>query len=303
MKLCWSTPKGREAGLHAREQAQARVIVLALVCLAVGFACAALWLYRGATPAEPEKKEAPALCEGSQMVLKRLDSTVEARFYSVLDPAATSEGLRAFADRVDQVLAQLERESGGKIKVIRLQSSEHDGAAALADGLKPFNFDKGDTCYLGVAFTMGTRKEVVPRLMPEWERAVEPDLTRAIERLLETRSPERVAPVAPVNTQAIEEVKRVLPNFASVSLEEGTRMLRTAALGQFADASDEMANQLKAARQRLDQAQSGGTEAEKQAAIKNLQEVQAAQMVRIQNLAAHSQAQIDALRQLKQLAK
>jgi hypothetical protein len=236
-------------------------------------------------------------------LLKRLEGPVELRYYSLLDPAGASDALKAFASRVDPILTSYEQESGGRLKVVRRNSQQDDSAAALADGLKPFNLDKGEPCYLGIVVKIGAQKELLPQLLPEWEQALEPDLTRAIARLLDASRPGTAMPLAPPSSKVIEEVKQAVPDFASLSLEEGTKTLRMTALNEFADAVDEMAAQVKAAQLRLSQAQNGGSEAEQQAAIKNLQAVQAAQTAKLQAIAARSKAQIQALRELKQSAK
>ena len=54
---------------------------------------------------------------------------------------------------------------------------------------RPFNIDKGEPCYLGVALAFKGHKESLSRLSPDWEQAVEPDITRAIARLEETTQP------------------------------------------------------------------------------------------------------------------
>ncbi len=112
-----------------------------------------------------------------------------------------------------------------------------------------------------------------------------------------------VVPAATADPATIEEVKRMIPNFDSVSLEEGTRILREAALKEFKAAANEMQTRLSEAQQRLGQAQSGGSAAEQQAAMKDLQQVQADQTEKLKQIAARSAAQIEALRQLKATAK
>ena len=147
-------------------------------------------------------------------------------------------------------------------------------------------------------------KESLPRLTPEWEQALEPDLTRTIARLLDAAEPVK-APVAvsQINTAAVQEVKAMIPDLAAVSLEEGKKVLQEAALKDFTAAAKEMRAQIKEAEQRLAQAQQGGTEAERQAARAHLQQVQAEQTAKLKEIAARSQAQVEALEQLKAAAR
>ncbi|MDE3067652.1 MAG: hypothetical protein KGJ60_08885 [Verrucomicrobiota bacterium] len=103
----------------------------------------------------------------------------------------------------------------------------------------------------------------------------------------------------PVNAAAIAEVKRAIPNFASVSVENGTRILQQAALKNFAAAAKTMDEQVKQAQRQLVQAENSQSPAEQQAAMKRLQQVQTAQAQKLQQIAARLQAQIAALKQLK----
>ncbi len=112
----------------------------------------------------------------------------------------------------------------------------------------------------------------------------------------------RLANTPPANFAAAEEVKRTIPNLASVSMEEGTRILRRAALEDFKATVAAMEIQIAKAQQSLSQAQSGGSEAEQQAAVKQLQQVQSEQTEKLKQIAARSAAQIEALRQLKETA-
>ena len=103
----------------------------------------------------------------------------------------------------------------------------------------------------------------------------------------------------PVDSAAIEEVKQAIPNFASVSLADGTQILREAALKQFAAAAKERDIQFKKAQEQLVQAENGQSVAEQQAAMKHLQQTQTEQTEKLQQIAGQLQIQIAALQQLK----
>lgn len=300
----------RQCSIHrasALGQANLRGLVLALGFFVLGGAAAALWLryaaHRSAAASDSglAGKPGAVLSDSTRAVLQRLQAPVEIRLYALLDPAGTMESLRAFAGRVDELVSRYEQESDGKIKVTRCQArSNETEKAAGADGLKAFNIDKGDACFLGLAVVGGGRKESLPHLAPEWEPALESDLTRAILRLLEATAPARPAAITPPADPAnIEEVKRAFPDLASVSVEEGTRVLRETALKDFQAAAKEMDLKLKEAEQRVVQARNGQSEGEQQAALKNLQQVQAEQTARLQQIAAQLQGRISALKQLK----
>lgn len=251
--------------------------------------------------------QATVLSEGTLSLLQGLDSPVEVRFYAVLDPASVSDALPAFAGRVDQLLSEYQRAADGKVKVTRYDSRSDANAAATAasaDGIQPFNLDKGEACFLGIAVASGTRKESLPRLAPEWEPALEADLSRAIGRVAAPKpaaSPFAANPLA--NKAAIEAVRRTIPDVATVSVEEGTRILREAGLKEFKAAAAGMEAQAQQAQQRLSQAQHGGSTADQQTAMKHLQQVQAEQADQLKQIAARSQAQIEAFKRLKETTR
>jgi hypothetical protein len=298
---------GHPSRRYRGEEAGVQGIVLVLALLLVVAAVSTVWLYRAAhrgpaATGEPTGTQPAALCDTTLTVLQKLDSVLEIRFYSVLDPATVPNSVMAFASRVDQLLSAYQQAAGGKIRLTRIDApSKLNPNTARADGVQVFNLDKGEACYLGVALAFQGRKETLPYLSPEWEQAVEPDLTRAIIRLVEAPRPAGATTLAPleVNTNAVQEVKALISNLGTVSVEEGTRILREAALKDFTAAAKEMEKQVKEAEQRLTKAQNGGSDADQQAAMKHLQQVQAEQTEKLKQIAAKSKAQIDALQQLK----
>jgi hypothetical protein len=303
-----SLPKNRDGSPLTNKplpavQAATRTAVLVPLSFLAGIAlCAAVWFAfnSGRHPAG-ETTPAIELSAATRDMLNRLESPLEIHFYDLLDPASVPESVRAFAGRAESLLAAYQQAANGKIKVstINAQSNPNPNAA-IADGITAFNLDKGEGCFLGVALLFKGRRETLPRLVPEWEQALEPDLTRAIARLLEGAGPAPGAvAVVQTDTNVIKEVKALIPNLADVTVEEGTRILREAALKDFTAAAKEMERQVKEAEQGLGQAQNGGSEADKQAAMKHLQQVQMEQTEMLKQIAAKSQAQIAALQQLK----
>jgi hypothetical protein len=107
-----------------------------------------------------------------------------------------------------------------------------------------------------------------------------------------------VEPPVPVGAAAIEDVKRTLPNYASLSLDQGTEILRQAALNKYAAAAQELQSQVARAQTELSQAESKSP-ADQQAAMKHLQQVQAEQSLKLQQIGGQLQTQITALKQLK----
>ena len=102
----------------------------------------------------------------------------------------------------------------------------------------------------------------------------------------------------PTDPAVIAQVKKTVPNFASISLDDGEQALRIAALKEFADATVETDAQIKTAQQQLQDAQNNGS-ADQQAAMKHVQDTQTAAAEKLKQIAANLQVQIEALKSLK----
>lgn len=111
--------------------------------------------------------------------------------------------------------------------------------------------------------------------------------------------PPRVVSPPPSNPVIIEEVKKQVPNYATISLEDGENILRLEALDEFRAAAAKMNDQIKAAQQQLQDAQNGQSAEKQQAAMKNLQDMQLTATEKLKEIAARLQAQITALQSLK----
>ena len=298
---------GATLGPRTSEQAGAQTIVLLLVVFFLGIAVSAFLFYatskHGSAAASGETNGPPAiaLSESTKAVLSRLDAPVELRFYALLDTASVAASVTAFASRVDQLLSAYQQQAGGKIKLAKINSQANaDASAAVADGVTAFNLDAGVVAYLGITLELNGKKETLPHLSPEWEQALEIDLTRAIVRLLDaTRfvAPLTALPQAFSNT--VQEVKALIPDASEVPLEGGKQLLRAAALKDYTAAVKEMQAQVAEAEQHLSQTMNGGTEAEQQAARQHLLQVQTEQNEKLRDIAAKSKAQMDAFQQLK----
>jgi len=300
----------RHATFRPGEQGSARTNLLLAIVFLLCIAASGYWFYtiskRGSADAKNEAANPPViqLSDATRAALGRLDAPLEIRFYSVLDPASVPASVNAFADRVDRLLAAYQQEAGGKIKVTRFDSQAILSAnAAPGDGIQPFNMDKGEACYLGVALAFKGRKESLPRLSPDWEQALEPDLTRAVTRLEDATQPV-AAPtaVSQLDTGAVQQVKALIPNIATVSVEEAKRIIQSATLSDLNAVKKETDAQITAAEQRYRQSLNGGSEADQQAARQALEQAQADQKQKLQALYAKSAAQLQAFQQLKAAA-
>ncbi len=282
-----------------------RPLILVPVFFLLGAALAGVWFKYG-------KHAAGSILPGQGTAelsgptldfLRHLNSPVEIRFYSVLPPGSAPEPLQDFSRRVDHLLSEFQSANDSKIRVTRNVSTSGSNAdAAAADGIHPFNLDKGDACFLGLTVVCGERKESLPQIQPEWEPALEFDLARAILHVTPIQSPATVAQNTQASPEVTNEVARLIPDLKGTSVEDGTRILREAALQEFTAAGTEMEDKLQVAQQQLSDAQNGQSEAEQQAAMKHLQEVQLEQGNKYKQIAARLQAELAVFEQMKAAA-
>jgi hypothetical protein len=181
---------------------------------------------------------------------------------------------------------------------------QFDIGTATADGVVPFNLDKGNACYLGLVVKKNGRRVATLNLDRVWESAVEPDLARAIDAEPLSSPASADAPgnsSAPVvDAAAMESVKKTFTNLDSVTLSGGTRILRATALEEFKKAAIELQAELKQAEQAVSDAVAKGDDAVILNARKNLEAVRARQAETLKEIAARAKAQTEALEQLKQ---
>ena len=289
---------------RAAEQAGARTVLLLLIGFVLGAGVVGFGLYlttgtRSATNAVVPTT-AGELSASTRAVLSRLDASVDIQFYSLLPDGRASSDLREFTGRVDELVAAFKQAAGDKLSVSFYQElSAANTRSASAAGVLPFNLD-GDPAYLGLVVRQHGRQEALAQIRPEWEPALEFDLARAISRVANTPAP----PVSPADTalaeKAAEDVQRSIPNVASVSLEDGKRILREAALKEYKTAVAEMENETKQAQQRLLKAEAANSDSDRQAALEQLRQVQSKHTDKLNEIATRSQAQLETWQRLKQ---
>jgi len=133
------------------------------------------------------------LSEGTKRILDSLDSQVTIRFYCTESGNSMPPQLKAYAQRVDDMLHEYERESKGHIVVEQMDPQPDSEAedSARVDGVEgrptgPFGSDK---IYMGIVVSLLDQKFVLPWLSPDRERLLEYDLSRAIDRVTSASRP------------------------------------------------------------------------------------------------------------------
>jgi hypothetical protein len=271
-------------------------LALFVLVFAAGIGLAGIWFHNH----HPRSATNP-LSDSTRTVLGQLTAPVTLHYYALLPAGSADAALPAFAGRVTQLLAAMQTASGGKLVLSRVETpAENNAAAASADGIQPFNLDKGDACYLGIAIASGKNSETFARLTPEWEPALEFDLARAIERVAAATAPAKPAPaVAKPSPEIIATINRLIPDVSAVSVEQADQIFHAEFLKRFNEVAAEEETQFQAAQQKVVDAQNNGSPAEVDAARNNLTEVQLAQGRKLKAVSAQLQIQLAVFERMK----
>jgi hypothetical protein len=288
----------RSRATRASQAAQARTVALVVLFFVLGAGLAALWFHR--RPQLNTSVTGSSLSPTTLAIVEPLPNPVEIRFYSVLAPEA--EKLREFSGRIEELLRSYQEAGHGKL-ILNIRTNA-DANTAMDDGIKGFNLDQGEGSYLGMALSCGTKKEVLSQLSPEWESALEADISRAIQRVAAAATVVSSRVDNPASNPALaEELQRKMPNLSAMPLEEALRALREDSVKEFTTAVGEMQAEVQQAQARLLQAKAGGSAAEQDAAMRQLQETEKNHAQRLKDLAASAQARVEVLKQLKSGSK
>jgi predicted HicB family RNase H-like nuclease len=278
------------------QRAKVRIAFVIVLCLIFAAGALAFQHFRSVQARKAAAAKASALSGSTETVLNGLKSPVELRFYSLLDPASTSESLRAFSERVNRLLAEYEKNGNGKIRIVRIDElTDANAEAAAADGIRAFNRDKGEACYLGIAAVRDNEKESIAEISPDWEQALESDLSRTVSRVNDM-VPAGAAP-ANVSDNELKAATQAIasnPNLASASLEQGTTILRDAAMAEFKTAVAEMQSRTQEVEQNLSRGAISGQDATD--LIKRIRDEETA---KIQSITGTLHDQLAALAQVK----
>lgn len=129
------------------------------------------------------------LSPGTKKILSKLDTPVTIRFYSTQsDNNPQLVSLKAYGQRIDDLLSEYKQASHGKVKVEKYDPTPDSDAEDQAhlngiDG-QPTSPMGGDKFYMGLAVSMLDEKVAIPWLSPDREKLLEYDITRAIARVV-----------------------------------------------------------------------------------------------------------------------
>ena len=126
------------------------------------------------------------LSRGSKAVLAKLDADVTLKYYVSSSAADMPAQLKTYAARVQNLLREYERASGGRL-VLEAYDPKPDSDAeewAQRYGVEPQTVNPlGSPVYFGVVAVCGDNEQTLPVLSPRTEATLEYDVTRLVTRV------------------------------------------------------------------------------------------------------------------------
>src|SRR6478735_5736776 len=109
------------------------------------------------------------------------DARVKIRLYFSQGSSVVPVGLKTFAKRVEDLLAEFERAGHGKVIIEKLNPEPDSDAedSAVLDGIEGQLTNTQEKFYLGLAVSFLDQKAALPVLAPDREQLLEYDITRA----------------------------------------------------------------------------------------------------------------------------
>jgi ABC-type uncharacterized transport system involved in gliding motility auxiliary subunit len=162
------------------------VIALAVILIAANFLL-------GAFNARVDLTEGDVytLSPGTKAILSKLEAPVRIRLYYSQGSNTVPVGLKTFAKRVEDLLAEYRAASAGKVVIEKFNpepDSDAEDSASL-DGIDGQMTNTGEKFYLGLSVSFLDQKAAIPVLAPDRERLLEYDITRAISQVATTKKP------------------------------------------------------------------------------------------------------------------
>jgi ABC-type uncharacterized transport system involved in gliding motility auxiliary subunit len=130
------------------------------------------------------------LSQGTNDILKEIGSPVTIRYYASRSSDYLPADLKLYMKRVDDLLAEYEQISGGKLRVENLDPQPDTDAedSANMDGIEGQQIND-QNLYFGMAITCLDRTVKIPFLNPQDETMLEYNLSRAISQVARPTKP------------------------------------------------------------------------------------------------------------------
>jgi ABC-type uncharacterized transport system involved in gliding motility auxiliary subunit len=207
--------------------------LLALAVLFVGVTILITFVLRGAR-LDLTESGLYSIAPGTQRIVSSLKEPINLYFFFSQEASAESPQLRAYAQRVRELLEEMAQRSKGKLKLAVIDpkpfSEDEDRAAEFGLQAVPLGA-RNDSLYFGLAGTNSTDgREVIGFFQPDKEEFLEYDVASLIHRLGNPKKPTvGLISALPVDASFDQFSGRMNPGWASIQQLHEQLQVRTLA--------------------------------------------------------------------------
>jgi len=207
--------------------------LLALLVLFIGVTIIISFVLRGARFDFTENR-LYTIAPGTQNIVSSLKEPINLYFFFSQEATSQSPPMRAYAQRVREMLEEMQRRSRGKIKLNIIDpapfSEDEDRAAEFGLTAAPAG-PYGESVYFGLAGTNSTDgREVIPMFAEEKEQFLEYDIASLIHRLSNPHKPTvGILSTLPVDASFDQLSGRMQEGWAAIAQLREVVQLRTLA--------------------------------------------------------------------------
>jgi ABC-type uncharacterized transport system involved in gliding motility auxiliary subunit len=207
--------------------------LVALAVLFIGVTILITFVLRGARIDLTESK-LYSIAPGTQRIVTSLQEPINLYFFFSQEASAESPQLRAYAQRVRELLEEMAERSKGKVKLTTVDpkpfSEDEDRAAEFGLQAVPLGA-RNDSLYFGLAGTNSTDgREIIGFFQPDKEEFLEYDVASLIHKLGNPKKPTvGVISALPVEGQFDQQSGRMTPGWASIAQLHEQMQVRTLA--------------------------------------------------------------------------
>jgi len=205
----------------------------ALAVLFIGVTILITFVLRGAR-IDLTESNLYSIAPGTQRIVSSLKEPVNLYFFFSQEASAESPQLRAYAQRVRELLEEMAQRSKGNLKLTVVDpkpfSEDEDRAGEFGLQAVPMGA-RNDNMYFGLAGTNSTDgREVIPFFQPDKEEFLEYDIASLIHRLGTTKKPTLgLISALPVDANFDQQTGRMMQGWASIEQLREQLQVRTLA--------------------------------------------------------------------------
>jgi ABC-type uncharacterized transport system involved in gliding motility auxiliary subunit len=187
------TTQTNEAGVkHTGRKLYGATALIALAVLFIGVTILITFVLRGAR-IDLTESNLYSIAPGTQRIVSSLAEPINLYFFFSQEASSQSPPLRAYAQRVRELLEEMEQRSKGKLRLSVIDpkpfSEDEDRAAEFGLAAAPLGAT-GESLYFGLAGTNSTDgREVIQFFQPDKEEFLEYDIASLIHRLSNPKRP------------------------------------------------------------------------------------------------------------------